>query len=75
MASGDAELARSIQLQMADIEAQLRREGYTVQREGLGVQLAGIAANQNAATLGALDPAVQRRLEVARTLLDMLGGG
>jgi hypothetical protein len=39
--SSDAESARAIQAQLAELEATLRREGY-------GVQMAAITANQNA---------------------------
>jgi len=41
MQSGDSESARQIQLQLADLEAELRREGY-------GVSLAEFGQNQNA---------------------------
>ncbi len=45
-ASGDAESARQIQTQIANLQA-------TVQREGIGANLAINSANQNAATVGA----------------------
>jgi hypothetical protein len=46
LASGDAETARQIQLYTANLDAQLRREGY-------GINLAMFGQGQNAATVGA----------------------
>ena len=53
LASGDAETARAIQMAIANMEADLRRQGYDVTREGYGVQMAQYAQNQNNNIFGA----------------------
>lgn len=45
--AGDAEMARGIQMQLAELQAQIQREGLGVQREGIGAQLAMYQQNQN----------------------------
>ena len=44
-AAGDAEASREIQMQIAQLNAMLQREGLDVQREGLQVSREGIGAN------------------------------
>ena len=50
-AAGDAEASREIQSQIAQLNAMLQREGFQVQREGIGANLAINAANQNRAAV------------------------